>query len=245
MKLLLLSLCLTCAALPASARDLLVFAAASLQGALDKAIDQFGGGVTVSYGGSSALARQITHGAPADIFISAAVIWVDKLEEGGHLKAGTRRDLLRNRLVLVAHDPDFPPVPLDPPPDLPALLDGGVLAMAYVEAVPAGIYGKAALQSLGIWQDVQGRIAQTDTVRAALRLVDRGDAPLGIVYETDVAASSVKIVAEFPEETHPAIIYPAAVTVQSTHAKALEFLNFLSSPEGGKPFVDEGFTVIE
>ncbi len=235
---LLLSLC----AGPALADRITVFAAASLKTAMDRLAalyeDATGGRVTVALAGSSALARQIQQGAPADVFVSANADWMDRLEADGLLVPGSRRDLLGNRLVLVAPDGA---APLDPA-DLPAALGEGRLAMALVEAVPAGIYGRAALESLGLWQALGPRVAQADNVRAALALVATGAAPYGVVYATDAAAEPrVEVVATFPDDSHPPIVYPAAL-VGEGGAEAAAFLDWLGEGEAGAVFADLGFT---
>ncbi|MBJ3776690.1 molybdate ABC transporter substrate-binding protein [Acuticoccus mangrovi] len=234
----------------ASADEVVVFAAASLKNALEDVADAWheetGGTATISFAGSSALARQIQAGAPADVFISANVGWMDTLEEDDLIIADTRRDVLANSIVLIAADPDAAPVTLEPGVDIAGLLDGGRLAMALVDAVPAGIYGKAALTSLGVWDDVAPQVAQADNVRAALALVARGEAPYGIVYATDAAAEpAVKVVATFPADTHPPIIYPAALTTGTDDPDAADFLDFMSSPAAAPLFERQGFKVIE
>ncbi len=247
MKPLLLALLLAC---PGAARaDLLVFAAASLGGALDRAVAQWqaqgGDPVTVSYAGSSALARQIVAGAPADLFISASADWMDAVEAEALLQQGSRRDLLGNRLVLVSEDPDAAPVTIDAALDLSALLGAGRLAMALVEAVPAGQYGKAALQSLGLWDAVAPQVAQAENVRAALALVASGAAPLGVVYATDAREDPrVTVIGSFPEDSHDPIRYPAALIAGADPAAA-EFLEFLGSDPAGAIFAASGFEVIE
>jgi molybdate transport system substrate-binding protein len=228
------ALALAFAPVRVAAQDVLVFAPASLTGALDRVAAAWmaatGQAVVVSYAGSAALARQIQQGAPADIFVSASPDWMDAVEASGDLRAGTRRDILGNRLVLIAHGRDATPVTIDARLDLAAMLDGGRLSMALVDAVPAGIYGKAALVSLGLWDAVAPRIAQSDNVRAALAFVALGEAPLGIVYATDAAATdAVTVIGTFPADSHPPIIYPAAITAQSTSAAAAGFLDFMTS----------------
>jgi molybdate transport system substrate-binding protein len=229
------ALALSC--LPASARadQITVFAAASLTPALDRVAAAWGAatghGVTLSYAGSSALARQIQQGAPADIFIAASSDWMDALTASGDLRADSRRDILSNRLVLIAHGRNLPPVALDDSLDLPALLGEGRLAMALVDAVPAGIYGRAALTALGQWEAVAPRVAQADNVRAALAYVARNEAPLGIVYATDAAASDqVSIIATFPADSRPTITSRAALTAQTTNPAAAAFLTYLTTP---------------
>ena len=201
----------------AQGRDVLVFAAASLKNALDEAAAQWqresGKKVAISYAASNTLIKQIEQGAPADMFISADLDWMDYGQQKGLIKPDTRSNLLGNRLVLVAPKDSNVSANIQPGFDLAALLKGGRLAMGNVDAVPAGKYGKAALEKLGAWDGVKDKIAQAETVRAALVLVARGEAPLGIVYQTDAASDpTVKIVGTFPENTHPPIIYPIALT---------------------------------
>lgn len=239
------------AILPVSAQagDLLVFAAASLKEAMDEITAGFevetGDHATISLAGSSSLARQIEQGAPADLFISANVGWMDKLEADAKIDPATRRDLLGNGLVLIAHDPDAQLVDISPNLDLVGLLDGGYLAMGLVEAVPAGIYGKAALESLGLWQGVAEQVAQADNVRAALALVSSGAAPLGIVYTTDAKADpSVHVIGTFPEGSHPPITYPVAALTGHDDPAIQAFLAYLSSPAAREVFIAQGFMVL-
>lgn len=226
--------------------DVTVFAAASLKGGLDDAAEAWtaktGTKVRLSFAGSSALARQILQGAPADLFISASTEWMDVVEADGLLAPITRHDLFGNRLVLIAHG-EAEPITLTRETDMSALLGENRLAMALVDAVPAGIYGKAALEWFGYWPDVRDRIAQTDNVRAALALVAWGEAPFGIVYATDAAAEpKVSVVATFPLASHPPIVYPAA-RLKGAGEDAAEFLEFLSSSEGAPFFEARGFAV--
>jgi molybdate transport system substrate-binding protein len=236
-------------ALPAAAGErLVVFAAASLKGALDRAAGAWaasgGAEVALSYAGSSALARQIEAGAPADLFLSASTEWMDYVQERGLLREGTRRDLLGNRLVLVRNGPGPAPVAIGPGFDLASLLGDGRLAMALVDAVPAGIYGREALTALGLWDGVSGALAQAADVRGALALVASGEAPLGIVYATDAAAEpAVSVVGVFPEASHAPIVYPVAVTAESAHPEAEAFLAFLGSAPARAAFEAAGFTV--
>ena len=195
----------------------------------------------MSYAASSALAKQIEAGAPADLFISADVEWMDYLQQRRLIKPDTRRNLLRNRLVLIA--PADSQVSLNIAPGFPLaiVLGSGRLAMANPDAVPAGKYGKASLEALGVWRAVQSKVASTENVRAALVLVSRGEAPLGIVYRTDAAADpKVRVVGVFPENTHPPIIYPIAVTVDGKPAAAT-FLSWLNTPEAHAIFQKHGF----
>ena len=234
----------------AQGKDLLVFAAASLKNALDEINTAFererGQKATTSYAASSALARQIESGAPADIFISADLDWMDYVDTRKLVKSETRTNLLGNKIVLIA--PSNSAASLTIAPNFPlaqALGNDGRLAMADVNSVPAGKYGKAALEKLGVWASVQNRVAPAENVRAALLLVSRGEAPLGIVYQTDAAADrNVKILGAFPADTHPPIVYPVAVTSSSTHADAAGFIDFLRSEEARAVFERQGFTVL-
>lgn len=236
-------------AVPAAADEVVVFAAASLKTALDAVAADFrqatGHTVTVSYAGSNALAQQILQGAPADVFISASVEWMDQVEQGGEVVDGTRADLLGNTLVLIAADPAAQPVDLTPDTDLPALLGGGKLAMAMVDAVPAGQYGKAALTALGLWDGVAPSVAQADNVRAALALVSTGEAPYGIVYATDAAAEpGVRVVGVFPADTHELITYPVALLKSAQDGADRAFLDALTAPEADAVFEANGFAVV-
>lgn len=234
----------------AQAEDVLVFAAASLSealGTLSKVwTSQSGHTASLSFAGTSALVRQIQQGAPADIFISASPDWMDVLEASGDLRDGTRRDILGNTLVLIAHGEDAEPVTIDDRLDLPAKLGGERLAMALVDAVPAGIYGREALVSLGLWDEVAPLVAQSDNVRAALSFVAQNEAPLGIVYATDAAAQdNVTIIGTFPEDSHSPIVYPAAITAQADSAQAEAFLAFLTSDIARAIWADYGFTALD
>jgi molybdate transport system substrate-binding protein len=238
------------APVPAQAEHVTVFATASLTNAATALADawsaQTGNRAAMSFAGSSALARQIQHGAPADIFISASTDWMDAVEASGDLRVGTRRDILGNRLVLIAHGTDMAPVTLDETLDLADLVGGARLAMALVDAVPAGVYGKAALTSLGLWDSIAPQVAQADNVRAALAFVTHNEAPFGIVFATDAAvADSVSVIGTFPEDSHPAITYPAAITAHSTSPVAPEFLEFLSSDTARAIWVSYGFSVLD
>jgi molybdate transport system substrate-binding protein len=224
-----------------------VFAAASLKTALDAlmtpcaAIDA---PFRASYAASSTLAKQIEEGAPADVFISADLDWMDDLATRQLIQAGTRVNLLGNRLVLVA--PRSRPVTLAIAPGfaLAAALGDGRLAVADPAAVPAGKYARAALTSLGVWDSVANRLAPADNVRAALLLVSRAESPLGIVYRSDaIADPTVTTVATFPESTHPPIVYPVALTKRAA-APAAAVLACLRSPEARREFERQGFDVI-
>ncbi len=230
-------------ALPGAARagELTVFAAASLKTALDEIAPLWQAeSVLISYGGSSALARQILAGAPADIYISANVGWMDAVETAGLVQPETRRALLGNRLVMVGAAPG--PVALEAGAIMARLSDGP-LAMALVDAVPAGIYGKQALGALDLWETVAADVAEAANVRAALALVALGEAPLGVVYASDaVAEPRVHVVAEFPEGSHAPITYPAAAISEAEDAGA--FLAFLAGPEARAVFEANGFKVL-
>ncbi|MDE3816578.1 molybdate ABC transporter substrate-binding protein [Sinorhizobium meliloti] len=233
-----------------AAEKVTVFAAASLKNALDAIngewLKQTGKEAIVSYAASSALAKQIEQGAPADVFISADLAWMDYLADKKLIKADTRSNLLGNRIVLVSGKSDAPAVEIEPGLDLAGLLGDGRLAMGAVDSVPAGKYGKAALEKLGLWPNVSGKVAGAESVRAALLLVSRGEAPYGIVYRTDAAAdANVKVVGTFPEDSHPPIIYPVAITADSRNADAAAYLEFVRSPEAAALFQAEGFTVLE
>ena len=229
-------------------RDVLVFAAASLKEALDEANAIFlfenGSGVRVSYGASSALAKQIENGAPADVFISADLDWMDYVAERKLIKPDTREKFLGNRLVLVANATSKISLNIGPNFPLAQALGDGRLAMADPTSVPAGKYGKAALEKLGVWGSVAGRIAPAQDVRAALVLVSRGEAPLGIVYQTDAGADkNVRIVGTFPESSHPPIIYPMAILAGSSNGVAPVYVQYLQSPKAEPFFEKRGFTV--
>lgn len=232
---------------PALADDVTVFAAASLTEALDRIAAQWSGETghraVMSYAGSSALARQIQEGAPADIFISASADWMDEVAASGDIRAESRRVLLGNRLVLIAHG-EAEPATIDETLDLPALLDGGRLSMAMVNSVPAGIYGRQALMNLGLWDQVEPMIAQSDNVRAALAFVAQGEAPLGIVYGTDAAVQDhVTVIGTFPETSHGPITYAAAITTGSESTEAAAFLDYLGSPSAQPIWAEFGFTI--
>ena len=169
---------------------------------------------------------------------------MDKQPERKLIKDDTRHDFFGNTLVLIAHDPKAAPVTLDDKTDLNALLAGGKLAMALVDSVPAGQYGKEALTSLGLWDKVSANVAQAEDVKATLKLVTSGEAPYGIVYATDAKGKDVATVATFPETSHKPILYPGAVVASSTKPEAAAFLDFLKTPEAAKVFADAGFQVL-
>src|SRR5260221_10183403 len=215
--------------------DLLVFAAASLKTALDEINAQFqrdkGTKATTSYAASPALAKQIESGAPADVFISADLDWMDYLGQRALIRADTRHNLVSNAIVLIAPKSSASQLKIAPNFGLAPALGDGRLAMADPASVPAGQYGKASLEALGVWASVAAQVAPAENVRAALLLVSRGEAPLGIVYETDAAVDpGVRIVDRFPPNTHPPIVYPVSATASSSDPAAADFVPDLTSP---------------
>lgn len=248
-KALVVGLALACFSIPAQAEDVVVFAAASLKNALDDAAVAWkqatGKTAVMSYAASNALARQIEAGAPADIFFSADRDWMDYAASRKLIRPATRIDLLGNDLVLITRKNAAAQITLQPGLDLASVLEGGRLAMGQVDAVPAGKYGRAALEKLGAWDGVKDRTAQTENVRAALLLVSRGEAPLGIVYKTDaVSDPSVRIVATFPEGSHPPIVYPVAIVQDSANPDAASLLEFLRSARAKPFFEKQGFRIL-
>lgn len=225
-----------------SAERITVFAAASLKTALDALEAPFeaqsGDELVLVYAGSSALARQISQGAPAGVFLSANVAWMDVVEAQGRLQAGTRRDLLENALVLIA------PAPAEAAPLETVAQGTGYIAMGLVEAVPAGIYAREALEHLGLWEQVAARVVQTDNVRAALALVARGEAQFGLVYRTDALAEPrVDIVSPVPPAAHDPIIYPAA-RIEDSGDGAGRFMDFLAGRAAAGIFEAQGFGLL-
>jgi molybdate transport system substrate-binding protein len=243
-----LLLAISCLQAQAQFRDVLVFAAASVKNALDEANALFlfenGSGVKVSYGASSALAKQIENGAPADVFISADNDWMDYLAERKLIKPDTREKFLGNKLVLITSASSNVALTIGQNFPLAQALGNGRLAMADPAAVPAGKYGKAALEKLGAWASVASKIAPAQDVRAALTFVSRGEAPLGIVYQSDAAADkNVKVVATFPESSHPPIVYPIAILASSINGVAPVYMQYLLSPKAEPFFEKQGFVV--
>ena len=246
-----LAVAATLAAPLARAEDrIVVFAAASLKNALDGAALKYhaagGAEAAISYGGSLALARQIVAGAPADLFVSADEASMDEAAKGGAIRADTRRDLLGNALVLIA--------PKTAPADKLALdaaslaqaLGDGKLATGDVASVPVGKYAKASLTKLGLWETVEPHLAMTPDVRTALAFVARGEAALGIVYATDAAAEpKVKVVAAFPDASHPPIRYPIAIVSGAKHPQAAKFFDYLTGAEAAAIFAGQGFEVLK
>lgn len=250
-------LCLAPSASRADANPVLVFAAASLSGALTEVAETFdaltGSDIVLSFAGSSSLARQILLGAPADLFLSADAHWADAVETAGRAEPDGRVALLANRLVLIAHGGDteaggaatVEPDTLTPAFDLEAALGDGRLAIGLVEAVPAGRYGAAALRAMGFWDLAADRLAQTDNVRAALALVATGAAPVGIVYATDAAAEPrVLVLGAFPEDSHPPIVYPLLDLTGRDGPEENAFFAYLTGPAAREIFLRHGFTVL-
>jgi len=245
-RFLLLIAALLAAPVVAAAPRPLVLAAASLQESLNAAADAWAtrhhGRPILSFASSSALAKQIEAGAPADIFISADESWMDDVARHGQVKSGTRISFLANRLVLIAPAASARPVAIRSGFPLARLLGNGKLAMGEVSSVPAGKYGKEALTNLGIWDAVASHVAGADNVRSALALVERGEVPYGIVYATDAYASKgVKIVGVFPTASHAPITYPIALLTASTSPDAEGFRRFLISGAGKAIFKRYGF----
>jgi len=248
-----LTLALFCSGLRAAekAEPLTVFAAASLKESLDEAAAAYqkasGQTVRVSYAASSALARQIEQGAPADVFLSADLEWMDYLQQHKLIDPKTRRNLLGNTLVLVAPAAgNVTPVELKPGVDLlPRLGENGRIALGLTASVPAGKYAKSSLISLGAWKSLEPRMAEAESVRAALMLVARNEAPLGVVYGSDAQAEpKVRVIAVFPEDTHAPIVYPVARIAASKHLRAAAFARWLAMPAASKIFRAHGFKVL-
>lgn len=232
----------------ASRADVNVFAAASLKNALEEIASQFAQShevdVRLTLAGSSVLARQITLGAPADVYISANVAWMDYLVTKGKIAGGSLRRVAGNQMVLVrpSNSSRNESLALE---DVFAGNAEGRIAMALVEAVPAGIYGKAALQTLEFWDQSSARVVQTDNVRAALALVALGEVSWGIVYASDAKAEKrVEIVHYFAAETHPEIVYPAAVIARSKSSSAQEFVEFLGGDNARRVLSENGFVLL-
>jgi molybdate transport system substrate-binding protein len=240
-----------CAPQPLAAQDqmLTVFAAASLKNALDDLDAAFttatGIKVTASYAASSALARQIESGAPADIFISADLQWMDYAAGKNLIKPGTRVNLLGNRLVLIAaKDSKLSDAAIAPGVDIAKLAGDGRIAVANIQAVPAGIYAKSALEKLGAWAAAEPKLAQAENVRAALAFVARGETPIGIVYQTDAKTEpNVKTIGVFPDDSHPAVTYPMAATA-TAKPDAEKYLQFLRSSAAKAVFEKYGFSFL-
>jgi molybdate transport system substrate-binding protein len=235
---------------PAPQPGPVVFAAASMKTALDAIASDFakktGAAPKISYGSSAVLAKQIEQGAPADVFISADLKWMDYLDKVKLLKAKTRRNLLGNALVLIAPGDSTSALKIANGFPLAAELGDGKLAVCTVSSCPAGIYGEEALEKLGVWDAVQPKLAQAANVRDALMLVARGEAKFGIVYATDAKAEpKVKVIDTFPEASHAPIVYPIALLANSTNAEAAAFVAFMTSQASVKILTDQGFKVLD
>ena len=227
-----------------------VFAAASLKNALDAVNASWKADTTkeatLTYAASNALAKQIENGAPADVFVSADLTWMKYLTDKNLITSGTDVKLLGNQIVLVSPKDSKIELKIENGFKLADVIGSGKLAMANVDSVPAGKYGKAALEKLGVWSLVESKVAQTENVRAALKLVDLGEAPLGIVYATDAKADpAVKVVDVFPADSHAPIIYPAGLVAASKNSDAVEFLKFLQSDKARAIFEAQGFVVLK
>lgn len=231
----------------AHAAPVTVFAAASLKNALDEVGAQYaktGGDARFSYAASSAIARQIEQGAPADIYVSADSDWMNYLADRKLIAASSRKDLLTNNLALIAPADSKVALKIGKAMPLAKALGDGRLAVAGPD-VPAGKYAKASLSALGVWDSVSGNLAQAENVRMALQYVARGESPLGIVYDTDAKVEpKVRIVGLFPAGSHPKIVYPVALVAASKNPDAAKFLAYLSGPQAGAVFRKYGFTVL-
>lgn len=232
----------------AGGRTVNVFAAASLKNALDEVGQAYGaktgGEAKLTYAASSAIARQIENGAPADVFISADSDWMDYLAAKKLIVAASRRDLLTNHLALIAPADSKIRLKIAKGMPIARALGGDRLAVAGPD-VPAGKYAKASLTSLGVWDGISRQLAQAENVRGALQFVARGESPLGVVYDTDAKVEpKVRIVGLFPDASHPAIVYPGAVVAGPKRGDAGTFLSFLSGPEAGTIFKKYGFIVL-
>lgn len=234
------------AALAQARADVTIYAAVSLRDALDELTQahekQGRGKAIVSYAASPALARQIEQGAPADLFISADRDWMDYLAQRGLIRIETRVDLLSNRLVLIAPADSKAALTIGPRFPLAALLGDDRLAMADPDHVPAGKYGRAALEALGVWKEVAPKVARAENVRHALAFVARAETPFGVVYRTDaIADRRVRVVGEFAAGLHPPIVYPAAITAGSRSKIAYEYLRYLRSTAAAAVWQRHGF----
>ncbi|MCY4590297.1 MAG: molybdate ABC transporter substrate-binding protein [Alphaproteobacteria bacterium] len=225
--------------------NVLVFAAASTRDAMDAAIAAWRGDRDVQvhgvYASSAALARQIQDGAPAALYLSANIAWMNAVAGSGLLS--DRNDYLHNRLVLIANREMVPSRPVDSAGDIAILLGNDRLALAETTGAPAGIYARTALETLGAWDSLRGRLAEMSNVRGALFMVERGEAPFGVVYRTDALASSgVEIIWAVPGEAHPPVIYQLALLSQAAdNPDAVDLFRFLQSPDGQRFFTDRGF----
>ena len=234
----------------AAQEQITIFAAASLKNALDDTNAAFtkatGVKVTASYAASSALAKQIEQSAPADVFISADLQWMDYVGERKLIKPDTRVNLLGNKLVLIAPaDSKIANVTIGQGFDIAKLAGSGRIAVADVNAVPAGRYAKAALEKLGAWAAAEPKLAQAENVRATLAFVARDETPIGIVYETDAKVEPrVKVIGAFPDNSYPPVTYPIAATATTTKQSVSQYLHFLRSPAAKAIFEKYGFSFL-
>ena len=236
----------TASAADARKPSITVFAAASLTNVLQELGDGFTKETSIavrfSFAASSALARQIENGAPADVFFSADLEWMDYLQTRKLIQPDTRHDVLGNRLVLIARADSKINLKIEPHFRLADALGTGRVVGGDPDSVPVGRYAREALTTLGVWDHVAGRMVRADSARSALAFVDRGEAPLGIVYETDALADkNVRVVDEFPANSHLPIIYPIALT-RAAQAEAGKFVAYILGPAGSAAFKAYGFT---
>jgi molybdate transport system substrate-binding protein len=239
---------LACTATHAAAQDVTVFAAASLTNVFEQVAklyrDKGGPPVKFSFASSSTLAKQIEGGAPADIFASADEQWMDYLAQRNLIEAATRQSRLGNTLVLISPPDQKRMVEIRPGFDLVGMIGNGRLATGDPAHVPVGRYVEQALTKLGVWQAVSPKLARTDNVRAALLLVERGEAPFGIVYATDAAASGkVHVAGIFPADTHTPVTYPIAIVAKRDRPEVRRFLDFLLGPDAQAVYKAAGFSV--
>jgi len=240
-------ICLLFRPLAVAAEKTYVYAASSLTGAITKATQNFmlatGLNVVPVFGASSTLARQITQGAPANLFISANLLWMDKVEEAALIESGSRHQLASNKLVLIALESKSPPIGFLKPKILLTRIKNQRIAIANPNHVPAGMYAKEALQTLSLWPIIKNNLAMAENVRIALSYVERGEVPFGIVYKSDVVGRpNIKSVAHFPKTSHPSIIYPMAVLRLKSTETVKAFQRFLQSQKGRAILTQFGFT---
>ena len=239
----------TAAGQKATTKGPVVFAAASMKTALDAVAAAWtaetGKSPPIVYTSSAVLAKQIEQGAPADIFISADLNWMDYLDKAKLILPGTRQNLLGNALVLIEPADASAALTIKPGFDLAGATGDGKVAVCTIASCPGGIYAKQALDALGIWAKVEPKLAQADNIRNALNLVSRGEAKFGIVYATDAKAEpKVKVVGIFPESTHSPIVYPVAIVDASKNPDAARFVAYLSSQAANKIWTEQGFTIL-
>jgi molybdate transport system substrate-binding protein len=226
-----------------------IFAAASMKTALDAVAAAWkaetGKTTSIVYASSASLARQIDYGAPADIFISADLTWMDYLDKAKLIQPGTRRNLLGNALVLIESADSSADLEIAPDFDLAGATGDSKVAVCAISSCPGGMYAKQALESLGVFAKVEPKLAQADNIRTALTLVSRGEAKFGIVYATDAKADpKVKVMGTFPESTHSPIVYPAALVATSKNPNAASFLQYMSSQKASDILTEQGFSIL-